>query len=454
MIALLGGFWNRAFVVYNMKMKYLSNREDNKVDEAGQSQANEYAATMRRAMSDSKYALPEASLRLPFDQALYEKSRVLANKLAGQRLNYVLDIGIGGSNLGAKAIYEASFGTLDGHSPFAPKMLFADTCSPELLSDIAEILLNEVTHKEEIIIIIASKSGTTTETIVNASVLVSALEQKLGPLADRIVCITDEGSPLWKVGEKEGFNLLPVPKMVGGRYSVFSPAGIFPILCMGLDGALLLKGAQSVIDNCVELGSKSESYHAAEDFLIWSKEGALIFDFFVFQSELESVGKWYRQLFAESIGKNTTLDGTPATHRMVPTVSIGSTDLHSVEQMNLADPKLAVRTLVRVNAPHWEHDFLAQERVFAPMVSGIAGRAPCQIMDAIYEGVKEAYRARGVRYAELELTDTSLETIGALLQFEMCTVMHLAHLLNINAFDQPNVEEYKKETRRILEGKK
>ncbi len=435
-------------------MKYISTREENRSDEEGNSRANEYTATMRRAMSDSKYALPEASLRLPFDQALYEKSRVLANKLAGQRLNYVLDIGIGGSNLGAKAIYEASFGTLDGHSPFAPKMLFADTCAPELLSDITEILLSEITHKEEIIIIVASKSGTTTETLVNASVLVSALEQKLGPLASRIVCITDEGSPLWLTGEKEGFNLLPIPKMVGGRYSVFSPAGIFPILCMGLDGDLLLKGAQKVVDDCVERGAESDAYRAALDIFMWSKKGALIFDLFVFHPELESIGKWYRQLFAESIGKNETAEGAPATHRMVPTVSISSTDLHSVEQMNLADPLLFVRTLVRVNAPHWEHDLLAQERVFAPMVPGIAGRAPCQIMDAIYEGVKEAYRARGVRYAELELPDTSLETIGALLQFEMCMVMHLAHLLNINAFDQPNVEEYKQATRRILGGRK
>ncbi len=435
-------------------MKYLSTT---KMEEQGGKEATraiEYAATMRRAMSDNKYTLPEASLRLPFDTVLYEKSRVLASRLAGQRLNYVLDIGIGGSNLGAKAIYEASFGTLDGHSPFAPKMLFADTCAPELLSDIVEILLNEVTHKEEIIVIIASKSGTTTETIVNASVLVSALEQKLGPLADRIVCITDEGSPLWNVGEKEGFNLLPIPKMVGGRYSVFSPAGIFPILCMGLDGSLLLKGAQNVVDSCVGRTSESDAYHAAMDVFTWSKKGALIFDTLLFQPELESVGKWYRQLFAESIGKNTTLDGTTTTHRMVPTVSMGSTDLHSVEQMNLSDPSLLARTLVRVNAPHWEHDFLAQERVFATMVPGIAGRAPCQIMDAIYEGVKEAYRARGVRYAEIELPDTSLETIGALLQFEMCMVMHLAHLLNINAFDQPNVEEYKQATRRILEGKK
>lgn len=133
----------------------------------------EYVATMRLAMSDSAYTLPEASLRLPFDEALLKKSKILASKLAGPKLAYILDIGIGGSNLGAKALYEATAGTLDAHTPFAPKMLFADTCSPELLADTAEILLSEITEKEEIIIIVASKSGTTTETITNASILIS-----------------------------------------------------------------------------------------------------------------------------------------------------------------------------------------------------------------------------------------------------------------------------------------
>jgi glucose-6-phosphate isomerase len=356
-------------------MKYQRSANSERGDEGGRDRgrATEYAATMRAAMSDKAYSLPEASLRLPFDSDLYEKSRVLASQLAGPKLNYVVNIGIGGSYLGTKAVYEAIFGALDAHSPFAPKMLFADTCSPELLSDITEIVLNEITVPDEVIIIVASKSGTTTETIVNASVLVSALEQKFGSMAKRIVCITDEGSTLWKLGEKQGFHLLPIPKMVGGRYSVFSPIGVFPLLCVGLEVDRLLKGAQEMVHNCVERGAESDAYRAAEDMLGWNEKGVMVFDMFLFQTEFESLGKWYRQLFAESLGKEMTNEGTPSTHRMVPTVSIGSTDLHSVEQMHLAFPNLIARTLVRVNAPHWEHEFLASDRVFAPLVPGVAG---------------------------------------------------------------------------------
>lgn len=414
---------------------------------------SEYIAKMRLAMSDSSYATREASLRLPFDEELLRKSKTLATKLAGPKLAYILDIGIGGSNLGAKALYEATAGTMDAHTPFAPKMLFADTCSPELLADLSELLLNEIDDKEEIIIIVASKSGTTTETITNASVLVSTLEQKLGSLADRIVCITDEKSPLWVVGEKQKYHLLPVPKMVGGRFSVFSPAGVFPLLCAGIESEALMRGAQSVIHDAIERGAESSSFKSAQDIVSWHKKGAVVFDFFVFHPELETVGKWYRQLFAESIGKEKTIDGTPTTHRMVPTVSIGSTDLHSVEQMNLAQPNISARFLVRAHAPHWEHQFLAEDKVFAPLVAGVSRRAPCEILDAIYKGVTETYQARGVSYGEISLTDLDPESLGALMQFMMCTTMHLANILSINAFDQPNVEAYKDATRRILGGK-
>jgi glucose-6-phosphate isomerase len=100
---------------------------------------------------------------------------------------------------------------------------------------------------------------------------------------------------------------------------------------------------------------------------------------------------------------------------------------------------------------HWEHQFLAHDTVFAPLVPGIMRRAPCEVMDAIYHGVKETYRARGVSFGEVVLADLEPESIGAFLQFQMCMVMHLGNLLRINAFDQPDVEAYKEVVRHILE---
>lgn len=413
----------------------------------------DYAAVMRAACSDSSYALPEASLRLPSDRALFEKSRALAGELAGPKLLYVVNIGIGGSSLGARAVYEAVCGSLDGHNSFFPKIIFADTCSPEFLADLTGLLLEEVEVKEEVLIVVSSKSGTTTETMVNASSIVSALTRKIGAINDRIVCITDEDSPLWQEAKNQKFHLLPIPKMVGGRYSVFSPVGIFPLLAVGVEAEELVRGAEDMVSETVSRGAESDTFRAAVDILAESERGAAIFDFFVFHPELEALSKWYRQLFAESLGKDTAKDGTKAAHRLVPTVSVGTTDLHSVEQLYLAGPGIFARTIVRVNASHWGHDSTSGVESFEKLAPGITGHASCQIMEAIYHGVKETYQKRGVSFAELELPDLSLHTIGALLQFEMCTVMHLANLLNINAFDQPNVEAYKEATRKILKGK-
>lgn len=431
-------------------MKYQGYMNNGSGVEVATDNVAPYIAKMRRAMSDSAYVLPESPLRLPFDEALMEKSKTLASRLSGPKLTYILNIGIGGSNLGAKALYEATSGVMDAYMPVAPKILFLDTCSPELHSDISELLLSEVAEAEEIIIIIASKSGRTTETVANASVVIGALEQKLGSLADRIVCITDEGSPLWVVAEKQKYNLLAIPKMVDGRFSVFSPVGMFPLLCAGIDGEALMRGAQSVVHDVIERGTESISFRLAQDIVSWQKNGAIIFDFFVFHPELESLGKWYRQLIAESIGKEKTIDGHNTTHRIVPTVSVGSTDLHSVEQMVLAHPEIFARILVRAHSPHWEHEFLVNDKVFAPLVDGVSGRAPCEILDAIYKGVRETYKTHKVSYGEIELTDMDPESLGTLMQVMMCTTMHLANLLNINAFDQPNVEAYKEETRKIL----
>lgn len=414
--------------------------------------ATEYVATMRRAMSDKNYVLPESSLRLPFDNDLFEKSRLLAGKLATPNLSYVLVIGIGGSYLGTKAVYEAMCGTVDGYSPSLPKIIFIDTCSPEFLGDLTGILTEEVESKDEVVITIISKSGATTETIANASFVVGALEKKLGTMRDRMVYITDEGSPLWRVGEKEGVSLLPIPGIVGGRFSVFSPVGIFPLLLVGIEADKLIQGAGEVVTECVERGVESDAFRVAQDMIAQSKNGAVIFDLLLFHPELESFGKWYRQLFAESLGKDVAKDGTPTTHHIVPTASIGTTDLHSVEQLYLADPALFARTIVRVNSSHWGHDLFQNEQALLSLVPGISGRAPCQIMEVIYKGVKEAYQNRGVQFAEIELPELSLQAMGALVQFEMCVVMYLAHLLNINAFDQPYVEEYKNAVRKILEG--
>ncbi len=415
-------------------------------------QGEECTETLSRAIADESYVLPESSLHLPFDEHLFAFSRALAETLVTPKLSHVLHIGIGGSNLGARALYEVAKGISPASASRMPTMLFADTCAPELIESISEILLREISGKEEIIVIIASKSGTTTETIVNASILINVLEKKVGPLNERIVCITDEDSSLWNVGKKFGYHCLPVPKIVGGRYSACSPMGVFPLLCMGVDAEAFLRGAKSAANNCITRGVESDAFKFAHDVYLWHEKGTFIFDFLAFHPELEGMGKWYRQLFAESLGKAITTNGEATSHHIVPSVSIGSTDLHSAEQLYMAQPKTAARILVRANEQKEEQGLVVSEGALASLAQNISNRPPREIMEAIYAGVLGAYRAHGVSFGELALGDLGPEELGAMMQFFMCGAMHIANLFHVNAFDQPDVEAYKKVMKTILSG--
>jgi glucose-6-phosphate isomerase len=151
----------------------------------------------------------------------------------------------------------------------------------------------------------------------------------------------------------------------------------------------------------------------------------------------------------ESIGKERSLQGDVVHAGITPTVSLGSTDLHSVEQLYLGGPKDKITTfisskkVVAVNVP--------DERTFPELVTMIAGKSAETIMTAILEGVKIAHQKADLPFMEVVLDGIDEYSLGAYMQFKMLEMMYLGQLLNVNSFDQPNVESYKVETKQILE---
>jgi glucose-6-phosphate isomerase len=160
------------------------------------------------------------------------------------------------------------------------------------------------------------------------------------------------------------------------------------------------------------------------------------------------VGKWYRQLMGESIGKDHKRSGKKKLTGITPTVAVGSTDLHSMVQLYLGGPHDKFTTFVTVptknsiKLPHWKQ--------YDPLVKDIQGKNMGTLMGAILKGVKTAYANQQRPFCEIKLPAKDEYSIGALLQFKMIEMMYLGALLNVNPFDQENVEAYKKETRRIL----
>ena len=400
---------------------------------------SDYNEKLNIAMSTDDYTVPESALKLPFDLENIKLVMGLKEKLVDNNLKYFVNIGIGGSSLGAKAVYDAMVGFTDFIEPDRfPKMIFADTNDSYFLSKVQTLIKKYKPEPNELLINVICKSGHTSETMENLEVLAGCVRE----FRARLVITTGEDSQLWEQAKKLGIPVLPIPKMVGGRFSVFSCVGLFPLACAGLNIVELLEGA--MIATQKGLTREYEHNHAALSAILTylhHKAGKNIVDHFFFHPELESLGKWQRQLMAESLGK----DGKGIT----PTVSIGSSDLHSVAQLYLGGPKDKFFEFVWGKHQGIEVE-IPKDALIPVLMDDIQGKTPEQIMEAIYKGVKTSFKNHDLPFVEFILDNIDEKAIGEFMQFKMLETMYLAKLMGVNAFDQPNVENYKVETKKIL----
>jgi len=412
---------------------------------------NGYIQKLSQKCKEGGYHFLESSINLPSDFTQVEEIKKVVQQVRTKNLKYIVVIGIGGSNLGTKAIYDALWGHYETLEPHRfPKLLFSDTTDARWLAKCGNFLKKEVNSPDEVLVVCISKSGGTTESIANFEILSSFLRKKWNTYLNRYVVITDEGSKLALHASQKGIHLLFIPKEVGGRYSVFSPVGLFPLILLGVDCKELLNGARAMREQCLSM--KSEKNPALQSALVQfllSLEQRTISDMFLFAPSLESLGKWYRQLLAESIGKEFDRDGKVVHCGIMPTVSIGSTDLHSMGQLYLAGPRDKMTTFVSVGN-NTKSVSVPKKGVFNGLVDSIYGKTSSEIMSAILIGIKRTYQKKKIPFCEIILDDISPKSLGEFMQFKMMEVMFLGELFNVNAFDQPNVEEYKIETKRIL----
>jgi glucose-6-phosphate isomerase len=309
-------------------------------------------------------------------------------------------------------------------------------------------MAQHVTSLDEILITVITKSGGTSETLANAEFVIDAFAQHNEDIHNRLVFITDEGSRLWQAATEKSCAVLPIPAKVGGRYSVFSAVGLFPLACAGYDIQALLRGAAEMREQCL-LEENNPAIDSAALLFEANNQGFFINDNFIFHGELESVGKWYRQLMGESIGKEEDREGNAVTAGITPTVSIGSTDLHSVGQLYLGGPKNKLTTFI--SAVQQAPIRVPENRLFPDLVPNITGISFKEIMNAIREGTQKAYKKQGAPFMNIELSAINESELGAFMQFKMIEMMYLGRLMQVNPFDQPHVELYKIETKRILE---
>ncbi|MFH0773540.1 MAG: hypothetical protein V1922_04485 [bacterium] len=419
-------------------MKYIHTKP---LDDAEQNSAlAPYIAHCKNVIDTNNYSSLEASLCLSSDGEIFSTVEELVRKKKAPELKYVVVIGIGGSNLGTKAIYDALEGSLDLLRPDKyPKMFFLDTIDPKANAAFLQFVDAYFKHENEFIISIISKSGTNTEPLVNAEILLGQIKKRFSKWRERCVIITNANSAMWNEGKRIGIDTLEIPIMVGGRYSIFSPVGLFPLAMANINIQSLLQGAKDMRGLCItdspENFARSSSIF---QFLYW-KEGKTIHNSFYFHPELESLGKWYRQLMGESIGKEQK--------GITPLVSIASVDHHSMVQLYWGGPSDKTTELVYSKKSH--DCFIPAEPLFS-LSNTIQGKNTSEIMSAIQKGTALAYDKQQQPYFEIIFDEITEYELGGYMQYKMMEILYLANLMQINAFDQPQVELYKIETKKIL----
>jgi glucose-6-phosphate isomerase len=194
--------------------------------------------------------------------------------------------------------------------------------------------------------------------------------------------------------------------------------------------------------------SKNPAVISAAITHYYAKKKVNISNTFVFGKNLEFLGRWYRQLLAESLGKELDLDGKKVNRGITPIVSLGTEDLHSMEQLCIAGPYDKITTFVYPEKQLYS--------LSVPLVSstGLAkymeGYELNNMMHFIVDGVREAFTSKKRPFISVKLGEVSESTIGEFMMWKMYETVYLAHLMNLNPFDQPGVESYKKATREFM----
>lgn len=348
-------------------------------------------------------------------------------------VKHLLLIGIGGSSLGVEAVHSV----LDKGEV---KLTVLDTIAAnEISAVIAE--LSKYKKVSDVAVCVVSKSGGTTETLVNASVVLDALKAKFGAaIYKQTIFIGNKGTEVAKAGKKLGVHVITMPEHIGGRYSVGTAVGLVPLAILKHDTDSFIEGFLTVHEEDIE---EVVAEGAARLSLLLQKKYSH-YNFFAFEKRLTTLGAWYRQLFAESIGKSVDRAGKPFTRGFVPTIST-PVELHSVGQLYLSGFAGVYTDFVTFDDD--EHDFKIPKQGIGKQFSKFTAQ---EVTTAIYGGVVAAYHDKQLPHRSTIFDDELAYELGLFMSMRMRETMYVAELLNLNAFDQPNVELYKSKTKTIL----
>lgn len=403
--------------------------------------AADYAEIYGRLQSE-KAAGNLGFTKLPFqDEAALAPLLHLADQVASECKNLVV-IGIGGSDLGARAVHRALnhqfYNVLESVRKGRPRLFFlGDTTDPLAIKEVLDVVdLNETVWA------VISKSGNTVEQMSTFAYVRSLVKQAVAPehVAHKFIILTDaEKGTLREIVKREGYRSLVVPGDVGGRFSVFSTVGLFPLAVSGVNVRGLLAGAKAAEehDSSGPQGNLPLLYAALQ--IEAYQAGKPISVFMPYSYGLREVGFWFRQLWAESLGKKLALDGSQVNVGPTPIAAVGPTDQHSQVQLYMEGPADKMFTFVTVKDPAVNME-LPESFHDLEGTSYLKGHSFAEILQAEYESTAYALAGEGRPSCTLEMEKLDTYHVGQLLQTLELAVSYAGLMLKVNTYDQPGVE--------------
>lgn len=372
-----------------------------------------------------------------YDKDEFKRIKKAAAKIQADS-DVLVSVGIGGSYLGIKATEFA----LDRYfnSDRKVEILYAgNNISGEYMQDLLDYLKDK-----DFSVNVISKSGTTTEPAIAFRFLKEALEEKYGKeeAKNRIYATTDkEKGALKELSDTEGYETFVVPDDIGGRFSVISAVGLLPLAACGIDIDEFMAGFANGRETYKKESFDNDAIKYAAIRNMLHENGKDIEVLVNYEPKLQYISEWWKQLFAESEGK----DGKG----IFPVSVNNSTDLHSLGQMIQDGQRNLFETVIEIANPSKDIEIKESEDNLDGL-NFLAGKTMNYVNKQAMEGTTIAHVAGNVPNIRIILDEISAKTIGELYYFFEIAVGVSGYMLGVNPFNQPGVEEYKKQMFKLL----
>lgn len=372
--------------------------------------------------------------------------------LVKNRFENILVLGIGGSALGGIAVTEALLKPYwnllsDEQRNNSPRIFFLDNVDPDQITGLLEML-----DLKKTLVNVITKSGSTAETMAQYMIIKDVMEKEIGEDYRRnIIATTDKKRGILRqLADQEGYKTFVVPDDVGGRFSVFSAVGLLPFALVGIDIDEIVSGIKDMdlaLKN-TDIFENIAAQNALIHFLMDTKKGKNLTVMMPYSSRLKYVSDWFVQLWAESLGKEMNKDGEKINCGPTPIKAVGATDQHSQIQLYNEGPNDKVINFIRVS----EFDNTVEiPKIFDYTGIGYLGG---KTVNDLLNAEADSTRVSLVDYQRPNVTITMPRINGYFLAqllylLEVQTAI-TGELYNINAFDQPGVEQAKNYTYALM----